>query len=57
MKSRGYLLIDALILLCIVSLMSFEIYSLNRTHQSYFKAYQNHQVFNETFNEEYTSLP
>ena len=57
MKSSGYLLIDALILLCIVSLISFEIYGLNEIHQSYFKAYQNHQTFNETFNEEYALLP
>lgn len=57
MKSKGYLLIDVLILLSIVALISFEIYGLNKVHRSYVKAYQSHQEFNDRFNETYQLLP
>ena len=53
MKTKGYMLFDALVLVIITTIISFEIFSLNEIHQSYEHAYVIHQEHNERINEDY----
>lgn len=53
MKTKGYMLFDALVLVVITTIISFEIFGLNEIHQSYEYAYKVHQKHNEKVNEAY----
>ena len=53
MKSKGYLFLDALMLIVVTTVISYEVFTLNEIHKSYESAYTKHQEFNQMNNETY----